>query len=75
MPTEVSALPRPITIPSVRTTSSSSIPRQQQQQMMHRAQTLKVLCPGRMRIGNSRLRSLMGRAVPPSRIISTSVIN
>ncbi|OUC46278.1 hypothetical protein D917_07845, partial [Trichinella nativa] len=75
LPTEVSALPRPITIPSVRTTSSSSIPRQQQQQMMHRAQTLKVLCPGRMRIGNSRLRSLMGRAVPPSRIISTSVIN
>ncbi|KRX77731.1 Helicase ssl-1, partial [Trichinella sp. T6] len=72
LPTEVSALPRPTTIPSVRTTSSSSVPRQQQQQMMHRAQTLKVLCPGRMRIGNSRLRSLMGRAVPPSRIISTS---
>ncbi|KRX94754.1 Helicase domino, partial [Trichinella pseudospiralis] len=72
-PTEVNALPKPSTIPSVRTTSSGSVPRQpQQQQMMHRTQTLKVLCPGRMRIGNSRLRSLMGRAVPPSRIISTS---
>ncbi|OUC41890.1 hypothetical protein D917_10619, partial [Trichinella nativa] len=32
LPTEVSALPRPTTIPSVRTTSSSSVPRQQQQQ-------------------------------------------